>query len=215
MTLPWLLCLASLLVRQALPGKAKEGVYIVSFPAVVRKLDFLSIFPSVLAKSNGKQEPTIKVWLVLISLPLSIITKEEKKVRHAFVLKMLVERGKGGRLDPLSAQHPNQRIRFSQRKCMQTPSARAKTFHQGPFSLSRRISVLKSRYRSSVLCLEHPSLSLCPNSVKPTMSLKSCWAGSGVLKLRTGLGADMGLEPHLHHQGAWTCLTSVPPYTHL
>ena len=47
------------------------------------------------------------MWLVLIFLPLSFITWKEKRVEHAFFLKMFTEPGKGDPLGRLSAQHPN------------------------------------------------------------------------------------------------------------
>lgn len=59
-------------------------------------------------------------------------------------------------------------------------------------------------HRSSGICLEcslqmrrAPTPIPIPSSIKLTISLK---AVGGVRKLRTGLGAEAGLEPHLHHR---------------
>lgn len=94
----------------------------------------------------------MKVWLVLIALPLSIITREEKRVQHAFALKMLMEHGKvTNSAGFCSASQPEETAGRA--------SARAETLHQGPFvdliRDSRWFSVRRHASKSSVLCLEH------------------------------------------------------------
>ena len=114
-----------------------------------------------------------------------------------------------GPLGPALCFHPNRKMQLLQEDPHrylepELSISESQTFHQGPFILSETCqggslsgghghgSPIAPPWAFSLVL----SLSW-PNSGKPTVSHQNWWAGGWGQRLSTGLGAEMGLEPHL------------------